>query len=233
MIHPNPWISAFIGVPEFAWKNRLRRWLAFSPLVPARIQDYSPLKGYELLRKLQPGDHVIDAGAFPGDYALFAARRVGPGGHVYAFEPSAANRRVLERNIRLAKVTNISVIPKGLWNETATLRLTPNGLASSVQQNGGERIDVARLDDEVQRLGIPRVDVLKMDIEGAELQALAGAAETLRRHQPHTCVATYHIVDGESTAARVETLLRAAGLEATTRYPKHVTTYGCSGLTEA
>lgn len=64
MIHRNPFISAFIGLPEFSWKNPLRHWLAVSPWVPNFIQNFSPIKGYETFRKLQPDDVVIDADAF-------------------------------------------------------------------------------------------------------------------------------------------------------------------------
>lgn len=226
MLHPNPFISAFIGLPEFRWKNRLRHWLAFSRLVPAFLQDYSPLRGYERLRPLRRGDIVVDAGAYPGDYTLLASERVGEEGHVYAYEPGAKNRAVLERNLRRAGVRNVTVIGAALWNEDTRLRMTSQGLASGIDGAGGEAVDARRLDGECARLGISRLDVLKMDIEGAELEALEGAAETLRRLRPHVCVASYHLVGGETTALRVEALLRAAGLEAQTGYPKHLTTHG-------
>lgn len=229
MIHPNPFISAFIRVPEWAWKNRLRRWLAFSPLVPDFIQDFSPIKGYELFRMLQPGDVVVDAGAFPGDYALYAADKVGPLGRVIAFEPTASNRRILERNIRKSGVQNITVIPKGLWNEATSLTLDAHGPASTVQAGeGAETVVVTTLDAALETLGVDHIDVLKMDIEGAELQALEGAKTTLETSRPHTCVASYHLVDGRPTAGRVEQRLMDAGLVSQTAYKKHLTTYGWS-----
>ena len=43
-------------------------------------------------RLTRPGDVVVDAGANVGAIALECARRVGPGGHVHAFEPQ---RRLL------------------------------------------------------------------------------------------------------------------------------------------
>ncbi|WFB34610.1 FkbM family methyltransferase [Kiritimatiellota bacterium B12222] len=230
MIHQNPFISAFIGVPEWAWKNNLRHWLATSPLVPHFIQDFSPIKGYELFRQLQPGDVVVDAGAFPGDYALFAAKRVGPQGHVYCLEPEAHNREILERNIQKSGYNNLSVIPKGLWDKTTTLQMDAHGLASQIQEEhpGDQSIEVMPLDQLVTDYNIPHIDVLKMDIEGAELEALAGAQHTLSTYKPYTCVASYHWVGDDNTSARVESLLKQAGLEVHTDYPKHLTTYGCT-----
>jgi FkbM family methyltransferase len=228
MIHKNPFISAFIGIPEWPIKNKLRHWLAESPLVPEFIQDFSPIKGYEKFRKLQSGDRVVDAGAFPGDYTLFAAKKVGPEGHVYALEPDDKNREILERNLRKARIENVTVIPYGLWNCEDTLYLNQQGLASQIQEGADLSIKVQTLDQLVCDYKIEKMDVLKMDIEGAELQALEGAASTLSRFRPYTCVASYHIVDGSPTSKRVETLLQQAGLFTHSDYPKHRTSYGCS-----
>jgi len=228
MIHKNPFISAFIGIPEWPIKNNLRHWLAESPRVPNFIQDFSPIKGYEKFRKLQRGDVVIDAGAFPGDYALFASKKIGEKGHVYALEPDDSNREILERNIHKAQIKNVTVIPYGLWECEDTLFLNQEGLASQIQKDGDLEIKVKTLDQIVSDYKLEKLDVLKMDIEGAELQALNGALKTLTRFHPYTCVASYHIVDGATTAKRVETLLQQAGLTSHSDYLNHLTTYGCS-----
>lgn len=228
MIHENPFISAFIRIPEWTWKNRLRHFLATSRWVPNFIQDFSPIKGYEKFRNLHEGDIVIDAGAFPGDYALFAAKKVGSRGHIYALEPSPANRKLLERNIQKSGLENITILPKGLWDRSTTLTIQEQGLAAQVKTaESDDVIDVVPLDLLVKELQLEQLDVLKMDIEGAELQALAGAEKTLKHFKPYTCVASYHIVNGETTAGRVEKLLKQAGLQVRTDYPKHLTTYAC------
>lgn len=225
MIHPNPFISAFIGVPEWSWKNHLRKWLAFSSWVPDLIQDYSPLKGYEMYRQLQPGDTVVDAGAFPGDYTLFAAGRVGPEGKVIALEPDEKNRKRFQKNIEKSGYSNIEVVPKGLWNEETTLSVTAQGVASTIHEEGSLQIEVCPLDRILHDLDVKQIDVLKMDIEGAELEALQGASQTLTTCE-YSCIASYHLVGGETTSSRVESFLAAAGMETHTSYPKHTTTYG-------
>jgi hypothetical protein len=124
--------TLFEKFPEWPIKNSMRYFLAFNPMVPKAIQDLSPIKGYEMYRKLQEGDIVVDAGAFTGDYTIYAARKVGPNGLVIAFEPDEKNRAILQKNIEHDKLNNVIILPKGLWNENGTLSITSDGLHSMV-----------------------------------------------------------------------------------------------------
>jgi hypothetical protein len=61
--------------------------------------------------------------------------------------------------------------------------------------NSGPVADIIRLttvDALVRQFGLDRVDLIKMDIEGAEVRALRGATETIRRFRPRLAIATYH-----------------------------------------
>jgi hypothetical protein len=53
-------------------------------------------------------------------------------------------------------------------------------------------VPVTTIDKLVAQLGLPRVDFIKMDIEGSELQALAGAPQTIARFIPKLAIASYH-----------------------------------------
>jgi FkbM family methyltransferase len=214
-------------------KNEIRYFLAFNPLVPKAISDLSPVKGYELYYQLKPGDVVVDAGAFTGDYTVYASRKVGPTGRVLAFEPDPKTCRILERNLKRERFQNVTIIPKGLWNENTTLTFQVlNSLQSHVAASPapGEapdrvQVEVVRLDDELQRLGITKVDLLKMDIEGAEIQAIEGCEKVLAENNVHVAIAAYHIVNGETTSLFLEKFLRARGYETKSDYHKHLTTY--------
>ena len=48
------------------------------------------------------------------------------------------------------------------------------------------------LDTYVARKNLPRVDYIKLDIEGAELDMLHGAAQTIKRCKPKMAVSAYH-----------------------------------------
>ena len=54
------------------------------------------------------------------------------------------------------------------------------------------RCELVSIDDVVREEGLPRVDCIKLDVEGAELAALRGAADTIRRFRPRLIICLYH-----------------------------------------
>jgi FkbM family methyltransferase len=216
----------FEKFPEIPFKNRMREFLAFNPIVPRFVSDISPLKGYELYYHLKPGDIVVDAGAFTGDYAIFAAKRVGPSGSVIAFEPDEKNRAILARNMNHDKISNMTIIPKGLWNKNTFLSSSSFGLHTTLSdKTDSNKIQVVKLDDELKSLGIKKLDFLKMDIEGAEIQAIQGSLDTLRKFKPKIAIASYHIVNGKPTSVFLEKFLSKLGYNVKSDFSKHTTTY--------
>jgi hypothetical protein len=53
-------------------------------------------------------------------------------------------------------------------------------------------VPLTTIDALVAKYQLERVDFIKMDIEGAEMAAIRGAAQTLRRFRPRMALATYH-----------------------------------------
>lgn len=217
----------FEKLPEIPIKNNLRYFLAFNRLIPDFVSELSPVKGYEMYYKLKEGDFVVDVGAYPGDYAVYASRKIGKNGKIICFEPDPRNRRILRRNLEREKFNNFIIVPKGLWNENTKLNLeNSDGLHSYLSSNSGEKIDVVKLDDELNMLGINKIDVLKMDIEGAEIEAIQGAIKTLRNNDVNVKIASYHVVNGKTTSVFLENFLRKIGYEAKSDFKKHLTTFG-------
>jgi len=148
--------------------------------------------------KAQEGNYVIDGGGCWGDTALYFAHEVGESGKVYSFEFTPDNLELFHRNVGLNPqlADRIELIPKALWNKSnEVITYFAYGPATSVavnQQNGSLQVSTVSIDDFVREKKLPRVDYIKMDIEGAELNSLKGAEETLRTFKPRLAVSVYH-----------------------------------------
>ncbi|MBF0183922.1 MAG: FkbM family methyltransferase [Magnetococcales bacterium] len=146
---------------------------------------------------IQPesGDHVIDAGAYIGESAVRFSIAVGKEGHVYSFEPVHNHLEIIQHNLQLNNVENVSVMPYGLSNVVNTVMPVRFGSASAIM--GQFTIEdceapLTTLDTLVANGTIAKVDYIKMDVEGAELLALQGAESTIRRFRPKLVICIYH-----------------------------------------
>jgi len=141
--------------------------------------------------KLDKDEIFVDCGAFDGDTALVYNQLMfelfGEGGKIYAFECDKSNVEKLIKNTSHLK--NIEVIEKGCWSEKKTLFFSNEGTSGSLISDEGQfHIDVDSIDNVVQ----DRVSFIKMDIEGAELEALKGAKNTIQKYKPKLAISVYH-----------------------------------------
>lgn len=150
--------------------------------------------------RIKPGDIVIDAGSWIGDFAAYASAK--GAGKIYAFEPAEANFRILQKTAELNG--NIIPVMLGLSNETTSRTIyidERNTGASSmledmcVARHEETEIRTTTIDEFVRANEIERVDFIKSDIEGFERYMLLGAQETLRRFSPKLALCTYHLPD--------------------------------------
>jgi FkbM family methyltransferase len=123
---------------------------------------------------------VLDVGANIGSYTLLAAKRVGPEGRVYAFEPDPRTRASLERNVRDNRFANVIVVPCAASDSPGSMPLYQSETAgySSLHPQAGDDggvgttvVEGVRIDDVVPE---GRADVVKMDVEGHEPLAFRG-----------------------------------------------------------
>lgn len=199
------------------------------PLVRYTICQYAGYLQHGLPGK---GDTVIDGGAYLGNFAILAARLVGRRGRVIALEPDPATAQALRSRMEQLGLGNVQVVAKGLWDKEEEIPFYMHegvGLSSlfpsETDQPARTSIQCTSLDALVADLQLERVDFVKMDVEGAEIEALSGASDTLTRHHPAMAVATYHERDGALTSAKVEQQLASLGYTVTTDWPWHLTTY--------
>jgi FkbM family methyltransferase len=168
-----------------------------------------------LVRLIDAGDTVIDAGANVGYMTVLAATAAGRGGRVLAFEPHPELFAVLRQNAAYAGRFGCAVetrqVALGDYRGSASLQIPASfanndGLATLVDVPSPARsvpVTVERLDDVVDG----PVSVMKLDVEGFEASLLRGAHRLVSRHRLR------HIVFEEHDLERsdVVRMLRDAG----------------------
>jgi FkbM family methyltransferase len=170
-------------------------------------------------RHVKPGDVVIDVGANRGMFALYAAKRAGPGGRVICFEPNPACIALLEQTIRTNQIANIEIRNAGLADEAGILDLIVPAIDSGMAtfaNYGPEVIKIAipcpvLVGDDALRYITP--NFIKVDVEGFEPKVIRGLASTIRRHRPliYTEMVQSHLERAGSSARELIDILSDLG----------------------
>jgi FkbM family methyltransferase len=177
--------------------------------------NYGGHEAQLFLRQLKPGDIVLDVGAHVGYYTLLASRIVHTTGKVVAFEPSRMNLKYLRQHIRTNGLQNVQLFDSAVGRKEGWLSFEcSHGTGTGrldFQSSSGERVRVCGLDELYRRGMIPAPTFIKMDIEGAEVEALPGAAELIWKCRPTILLSTH----GAEVREFCEKFLRDLGYELT------------------
>ena len=175
----------------------------FADVISCRIHKTAPkwcCKGPQYfprdIFKLGPQEVFVDCGAYTGDTILnFLAACNHRYKQIVAFEPEPTLFNKLKQNDFFA----CTYINGGVWKKNSQLPFLALGSAGSrleVADTSGDcpssqliDVPVYKIDDEPV---CAQVTFLKMDVEGAELSALKGAEQTIRRNKPKLAVCIYH-----------------------------------------
>jgi len=145
---------------------------------------------------------VIDCGGHIGTFTLLV-KSLNGSARVYTIEPLQQNVRLLEENLRLNGIEDVTVIEKALYSASGELSLHVNNTdfdgarISSGRDKDGEAISVAAttLADVLRTHAIGTVDLLKMDIEGSEYEIVSSSLPVLRG-MVKRIVMEYHLTEG-------------------------------------
>ena len=142
---------------------------------------------FEEFLPLSAGAVFVDGGGYDGATTRQFIARNGAYRRIYYFEPAPGMMAESRRN--LAGLRDIEFVQKGLFNQKSRLRFDASGQdASRLSPDGGTEIEVVPLDLEVEE----PVTFLKLDVEGAEPEAIQGAAGHIRADTPQMAVCIYH-----------------------------------------
>jgi FkbM family methyltransferase len=170
------------------------------------------------------GDTVVDIGAHMGRYTIPSSKSVGASGKVIAVEAHPYNFRMLQHNLRLNKLTNVSVLNQAVYSQKARLKLyLPdedlgftthhslmanylNAKLSKDVERSYIEVEADTLDNLLKIRGVRQVNWIKIDVEGAEYEVLKGAEEVLSANKRISILVEVH---GKETYGPTIELLRS------------------------
>ena len=156
------------------------------------------------------GDIVVDIGAHIGRYTIINSKRVGENGKVIAIEAHPDNFEILNRNIKLNKLTNVIPLNYAVYSKQTKLKLylpveEPGFTIYNtimVNRTASEEkfteVNANTLDNILlQQNGISHADInwIKIDVEGAEFEVLKGAHNILSNSKDIALLIEVHGLD--------------------------------------
>lgn len=140
---------------------------------------------------------VVDCGAYKGDTLKSFISQIADKNYQYfAFEPKQDNYQELKIFVEDNRLRNVYLFPIGLWSNKSYLNFIKNDSNDALAWKLGDCIDetvstipVNSIDNVLHGI---KTDFIKMDIEGAELKALKGANECIKRWKPKLAISAYH-----------------------------------------
>src|SRR5579859_282974 len=156
------------------------------------VGAYEPHLQKAIRRYVRSGDTVYDIGANLGYISLSLAKRVGPTGHVAAFEPIPQNVDALRKNIANNGISNVRVFDVAASDRKgeAVIRTAGNFATSSLvwhkKNSSAEElvIKTVAIDELVKNGELAKPAFVKIDVEGAEGLALKGMQRTVAQSRP-------------------------------------------------
>ncbi len=183
------------------------------------LGDYEPPIQQFIWNHLRPGDTFYDLGASIGFFTLLGAKRVGPGGRVYAFEPAPHAYDTLCRQIRINRFSWAVPFREVLTDvpKKVSFAVTSNAYGSSIVEPGHRKwhkleILADNLDNISARESLAPPSLLKIDVENEEGRVLSGAEKLLKSARPGIICEIHSIESGREVVRILEALGYRCGI---------------------
>jgi FkbM family methyltransferase len=131
---------------------------------------------------IKPTDVIVEGGVHVGVHTVRFSQLANQG-HIYSFEASRRNYNLASLTLQNNNIENVTLYNQALYSKNTTMYLAESWTPDQDSITGtptNTSIDAVTIDS----LQLPKVDFIKLDIEGGELDALHGAAQTLIQHKP-------------------------------------------------
>ncbi len=145
------------------------------------------------------GDTIVDVGAGTGWETLLFSRGVGMSGRVISIEAHPRVFRCLSKMCAENRLENVTLVQAVVADQEREVQFSdsPEHEANSIiGVVSGLRVACTTLDYIFRSLELSRVDFLKMNIEGAEMLALSGMGEMVRKTK-NVCISCHDFLANE------------------------------------
>ena len=174
-----------------------------TPYVLLEQEDWFEDEVRFVRRVLRPGMAAVDVGASFGIFSMAMANAVGAQGQVWAFEPTPGTAELLQTTLALNEAHQVNLTRAAVSDQPGTVEFItgPNSELNAVAKAGeaGEEVLTVpslTLDQAAADHGWRDVDFVKLDVEGHELQVIAGGRSFFTTASP---VVMFEIRAGESS----------------------------------
>jgi len=144
-----------------------------------------------------PGKKVVlDVGGHIGSHTLLYAKHI-PDCTVYTFEPQSVLFDILDKNIKVNKLSNVRLYNNAVGHECRRCTMSKmlyDGYDCDIVYNTHKNLNYGGLQlgsngeattmITVDSLELQQCDYIKIDVEGAEALVLLGASETIQKFKP-------------------------------------------------
>jgi FkbM family methyltransferase len=179
---------------DFEYKNQryIAECLGFEHYLFRKQYFYSQ---NDLTIQPEIGDYVIDGGACTGDTALVFSNAIGESGRVYSFDPVKEHLDILAYNIAQFPNKNVQAMPFGLSNRDVIADPIVLGGYGPGFNSNNHKVPLRSIDSLVNTKDIEKIDFIKLDVEGAEMDTLRGAQQSIAHFKPKLAISLYHKPD--------------------------------------
>lgn len=140
---------------------------------------------------------IVDGGAYEGEFLHLIEEAGVKVRNWYCFELDPNNYKRMEKYMATTKLPEgmkYTGVPMGLWSSKTEVPMSGNETVASVAHGGtqGEYTQMAKVTDIDTYFKDKHVDMIKMDIEGAEMEAVKGGINVIKRDRPVLAISIYH-----------------------------------------
>lgn len=168
----------------------IRYWFNFN-IAQMHTLSETVFKDYYDLDILECDENevLVDLGAYTGDSVIDFINTYGTYKKIYAYELTPSTYITMTNN--LASYPNIIPIQKGVGSKSGTMYVNDklNGAGNKILESGDTEVEIVTLDEDITE----PITTIKMDVEGAEKDAILGAAHHIKHDKPKMLISAYHL----------------------------------------